>query len=160
MIITSPSHSPSFLYYDHTHRLESSSSHTYTQMGSIFFVRQVIESRGYCVRYVSRKYSQNLVFNVCMLHSIHALLISCAHAIHIYRNKSRLMNYRLISNQQTSKVYIHTHTTFAKVSDLVQYYKSTPINAEVNTRLLFPVGAATSELDGGEQDTYVIMEKC
>ena len=70
------------------------------------------------------------------------------------------MNYRLVHDRKTGHFYIHNHTTFPSINLLLGHYRAAPINAEVNTRLLFPVtppGQATPTNDG--EDAYVIMER-
>ena len=81
-----------------------------------------------------------------------------------FRNSNKLMNYRLTRDAATGKYYIHQHTMFPNIQLLLAYYKTTPINAEVNTLLLYPVTPPDPrqqqqqrEEDG--EDAYVIMER-
>ena len=73
------------------------------------------------------------------------------------------MNYRLVRDPSTGKYYIFQHTMFPNIQLLLAYYKTTPINADVKTFLLYPVTPPDSrqqqqrEEDG--EDAYVIMER-
>ena len=73
------------------------------------------------------------------------------------------MNYRLVRDPATRKYYIFPHTMFPNIQLLLAYYKTTPINADVNTLLLYPVALPDPrqqqqrEEDG--EDAYVIMER-
>ena len=55
--------------------------------------------------------------------------------------------------------YIHVHTKFRDIHQLLEHYSRNPINAEVNTRLLYPITPAkeTESLDG--EGCYVVMER-
>jgi hypothetical protein len=63
--------------------------------------------------------------------------------------------------------YIYKSKTFPSIPQLIDHYKTTPINAEVNTRLINPV---LSEQQKSQQkskvsrqrsdEMYVTMERC
>ena len=83
----------------------------------------------------------------------------CAYArmyVCMFRNKSKLVNYRLVSDG--GSYYIHNNATFPSIRLLLAHYKTTPINAAVNTHLLNPV-LSQEPLPPSPEDTYVIMEK-
>ena len=78
------------------------------------------------------------------------------------RNKNKLFNYRLVKGP-SGNFYIHTNATFPSIASLISHYKTTPINAEVNTLLLNPVLSEEQKRQMTEStpadDTYVIMER-
>ena len=57
------------------------------------------------------------------------------------RNRSKLVNYRLVKDTKSGTFYIYSHTSFPSIHQLLAYYGDTPINREVNTRLLAPISA-------------------
>ena len=64
----------------------------------------------------------------------------------------------------TGQYYIHSNTPFFSIHELLSYYKTTPINSEVNTRLVSPVLSKQQQKQLAKQstldnDTYVIMER-
>jgi len=74
-------------------------------------------------------------------------------------NKHKLVNYRLVSDRASRCYYIYTHTTFSSIQQLLEHYRHTPINAEANTRLLYPVTPAPEKQSLEGEDCYVIMER-
>lgn len=57
----------------------------------------------------------------------------------VSRNRSKLVNYRLVKESNTGIFYIHSHTSFPSLQQLLTHYKDAPINPDVNTRLLSPI---------------------
>ena len=76
------------------------------------------------------------------------------------------MNYRLARDPSSGQYFIFQHTMFPNIHLLLAYYKTTPINADANTRLLYPVTLPDQrphqqqqqQAEDGE-DAYVVMER-
>lgn len=71
------------------------------------------------------------------------------------------MNYRLVREPDSGQYYIFPHTKFPNIHLLLAHYKTTPINAEVNTLLLQPVTLPDQRPQHHEEgeDAYVVMER-
>ena len=65
----------------------------------------------------------------------------CMCVCFLSRNRSKLVNYRLVKDAKSGTFYIYNHTSFPSIHQLLAYYGHTPINREVNTRLLTPISA-------------------
>lgn len=81
---------------------------------------------------------------------------------HVYRNKAKLVNYRLVKDNRKGCYYIHANNAFPSIQSLLSHYKTTPINSEVNTCLLNPVLSEEQQQmakSTSADDTYVIMER-
>ena len=76
-----------------------------------------------------------------------------------HSNKQKLVNYRLVRDKSAKSYYIHVHTKFSDIRQLLEHYSHNPINADANTRLLYPITPAqeTDSLDG--EGCYVVMER-
>jgi len=74
-------------------------------------------------------------------------------------NRNKLMNYRMVRDPSSGMFYIHNHTQFPAINLLISHYQTAPINTEVNTRLLHPVGDPSQQQSTEAEDAYVIMEK-
>ena len=76
-----------------------------------------------------------------------------------HSNKQKLVNYRLVRDKSPKSYYIHVHTKFSDIRQLLEHYSHNPINADANTRLLYPITPAqeTDSLDG--EGCYVVMER-
>ena len=50
-----------------------------------------------------------------------------------------IKNYRVVRDPSSGQYYIHFRTMFPRIQLLLAYYKTTPINEELNILLLHPV---------------------
>lgn len=92
-------------------------------------------------------------------HTLHTHLLMYT-LTHPHRNRSKLMNYRLVYDKGSNRYYIYPHTSFPAIHLLLSHYQTQPINAEANTRLLYPVGALRQDSPTSEgEDAYVVMER-
>ncbi len=85
---------------------------------------------------------------VCVIPGMHmwlwvwlseVVLWYCTVFVCLFRNRSKLVNYRLVKERSSGVFYIHSHTSFPSLQLLLTHYKDAPINPDVNTRLLSPI---------------------
>ena len=72
------------------------------------------------------------------------------------------MNYRLVRDPSSGQYYIFPNTMFPNIQLLLAYYRTTPINTEVNTLLLHPVtppDPRQQQHNEEGEDAYVVMER-
>ena len=55
------------------------------------------------------------------------------------RKHSKIVSYRVVWDAKSGTFYIYSHTSFPSIHQLLAYYRDTPINPDINTRLLVPI---------------------
>ena len=96
--------------------------------------------RGFTLMFVKLTHDIcDMVHFVC--YSVVYRYYTCVYAYVTFRNHSKLVNYRLVKDINSGMFYIHSHTVFPSIHQLVACYRDMPISPDANTRLLMPISS-------------------